>query len=462
MKPDWAVLKFGGTSVAGKPQWETIRDLLQQHLAEGKRILLVCSAVSGITNRLAALADHPDELSLEAILDIHDGLAVELGVPANEWLEQARLRMLSCLERLAVGENHAAKAELLATGEWLSTHIGAAYLAGFFPVDWMDVRDHLQAREEPELSPARQWLSASCQSGADIEFQEMCQALSPVLVTQGYIAANRNGETVLLGRGGSDTSAALLAGRLGADCVEIWTDVPGLFSADPRMLPEARLLEELDFAEALEMAASGAKVVHPSCIRAAADSSTTIVIRDTSRPGLAGTRITHMDHSGSGVKTITCQRDMLVLLLQKIDNRREVGFLASVFDIFRRRGISVDLVATSETTTTLAINKVANLLEETSMAQLVAALEAHCTVAIYEDCVCVNLVGRAVRTVLSRVQESMVYFDEQPLLMLSLSANDLCLSLLMPAGNHEMLVQNLHDEIIRQGGPSWEELRRWA
>jgi aspartokinase len=168
-----------------------------------------------------------------------------------------------------------------------------------------------------------------------------------------------------------------------------------------------------------------------------------------------------MDHSSSGVKTITCQKGMLVLLLQKIDNRREVGFLAAVFDIFRRRGVSVDLVATSETTTTLAINKVANLLEDASLAELVAELETHCTVTVYEDCVCVNLVGRAVRTVLSRIQSSMAYFDDQPLLMLSLSANDLCLSLLMPAGNHEKWVHQLHHEIISQGGPSWEELQRW-
>ena len=100
------------------------------------------------------------------------------------------------------------------------------------------------------------------------------EPLSPVLITQGYVARTRDGRTALLGRGGSDTSAALLAGRLGCSQLEIWTDVPGLFSTDPRLVPQARLLAELGYDEALEMAASGAKVVHPRCIRAAAATGT--------------------------------------------------------------------------------------------------------------------------------------------------------------------------------------------
>jgi diaminopimelate decarboxylase/aspartate kinase len=469
LKPGWIVLKFGGTSVAGKPQWQTICNLLLQRLGQGKRVLLVCSAVSGVTSRLTELADQPTAAGLDSILQIHEALAEELGVSSADWLEPGRLRMQACLQRLRQGEDHAARADLLATGEWLSTRIGAAFLSQFMPVDWLDIRQHLSARHEPGLSAARQWLSASCSAGADADFQGMCSTLNPVVVTQGFIAANNEGKTVLLGRGGSDTSAALLAGRLGAECVEIWTDVPGLFSADPRLVPEARLLGELEFAEALEMAAGGAKVIHPSCIRAAAETGTAIVIRDTGHPGFAGTCIKNLADRQAGVKTVTCQKDMLVLLLQKIDSRREVGFLASVFEIFRQQGVSIDLVATSETTTTVALNRPANLLDDAMLAMLIDALQQHCTVKVYPDCVCVNLVGHGVRTALSRLQSSMNFFDDKPLLMLSQSANDLCLSLLVIAGEHEMLVQRLHRELVvvhepgTSGifGPSWQELQRW-
>lgn len=469
MSQNWAVLKFGGTSVAGKPQWETIRELLQQKVAEGNRVLLVCSAISGITSRLSELAEHPVESFLDAILATHVKLAIELDVSTDSWLEIARQRMQNCLSRLQQGDDHAARADLLATGEWLSTQIGASFLSQFLPVDWLDIRKYLIAREEPELSPARQWLSASCVAGVDQNFQQTCSALKQVVITQGYIAANAAGCTVLLGRGGSDTSAALLAGRLGAESVEIWTDVPGLFSADPRLIPQARLLEELEYSEALEMAASGAKVVHPSCIRAAAETGTIIIIRDTGRPQLTGTRICRQVKVNHGVKNITCQKDMLVLLLQKLDNRREVGFLARVFDIFRLRGISVDLVATSETTTTVALSRPANLLDEFALAGLVENLQQHCMVLVHADCVCVNLVGTSVRTALAKLHSAMDYFADRPLLMLSQSANDLCLSLLMQAGDHELLIRQLHRELIANVdsgssqifGPSWQDLQGW-
>lgn len=466
---NWVVLKFGGTSVAGEPQWQTIRDLLQQRVAAGNRTLLVCSAISGITSRLSELADQPAEATLSSLLETHKKLAIELDVPTDFWLDTAQQRMQSCLYRLQQGDDHAARADLLATGEWLSTQIGGSFLSQFLPVDWLDVRKYLIAQEEPELSPARQWLSARCVPGVDQNFQQACSALSQVVITQGYVAANISGATVLLGRGGSDTSAALLAGRLGAESVEIWTDVPGLFSADPRLVPDARLLEELEYSEALEMAASGAKVVHPNCIRAAAETGTTVIIRDTGRPQLMGTRICQQVKAKDGVKNISCQKDMLVLLLQKLDNRREVGFLARVFDIFRIRGISVDLVATSETTTTVALNRAANLLGEAELADLVENLQKHCRVVVHPDCVCVNLVGTSVRTALAKLHSAMDYFTHRPLLMLSQSANDLCLSLLMQAGDHELLIQQLHRELIADAdgataqkfGPSWQDLQRW-
>ncbi|HET6564746.1 MAG TPA: aspartate kinase [Xanthomonadales bacterium] len=467
MNPDWVVLKFGGTSVAGGPQWQTIRNLLQQRLDANQRVLLVCSAVSGVTNQLTELADSPSTALLEKIVQRHVQLATELEVGNDSWLEPGRQRMEACVLRLQQGENHAARADLLACGEWLSTRIGSVYLSRFMPVDWLDVRHHLVARPEPELSAARQWLSASCVAGPDAAFQKQCAAMAPVVVTQGYTAANPDGATVLLGRGGSDTSAALLAGRLQASWVEIWTDVPGLFSADPRLVADARLLEDLEFAEALEMAAAGAKVVHPSCIRAAAETGTPIHIRDTHRPGLTGTRISHLAGTQSGVKTITCQKDMLVLLLAKIDTRREVGFLASVFGVFRQRGVSIDLVATSETTTTVALNRPANLLDDASLAALVQDLAEYCTVEVFANCVCVNLVGNSVRKALAQLQGSMQYFADNPLLMMSQSANDLCLSLLLPEGEHAAFVQQLHRELIIANqaapafGPSWHDVQRW-
>jgi len=409
MQAQWVVMKFGGTSVAGRPQWETIASLTRERQAEGWRVLLVCSAVAGVTNRLTALADDPaDDSGLQELIDVHCSLSRELGVDERHWLARATTLLQECLDGLRSDPGPAARAALLGAGEWLSTQIGSLYLCQQgLDVSWVDAREALEAVAEPELSQARQWLSADCAAGPDAALESLWSGLGGVLITQGFIVRSPDGRTALLGRGGSDTSAALLAGRLGSQRLEIWTDVPGLFSADPRRVPQARLLAEVDYAEALEMAASGARVVHPRCIRAAAETRTPLWIKDANRPAIEGTRIASTAATGSGIKTVTCQPGMAVLLLQNLDARRQVGFLAGVFDVFRRRGISIDLVATSETTTTVAFNKEANHLTGSELDGLAADLSPLCTVERFDDCVCVNLVGHGARTALSRLQTVM-------------------------------------------------------
>jgi len=460
-------MKFGGSSVAARAQWEVIASLARSRRLEGHRVLLVCSAVAGVTDRLTALAERPAARdALTELIDLHRTLGRELGLYERDWLAPARDLIETSLGAVGQDPTPASRAALLATGEWLSTRMGALFLRqNGLDIAWVDAREALQTESEPDLSPARRWLSAGCAAGADSVLNTRWSDLGDILITQGFVARCPDGRTALLGRGGSDTSAALLAGRLEAERLEIWTDVPGLFSADPRLCADARLLAEVDYDEALEMAASGAKVVHPRAIRAAAETRTPMVIRDTHRPAFRGTRIgaaaagTHR-----GIKTVTCQREMAVILLQNLDARRQVGFLADVFEVFRRHGVSIDLVATSETTTTVALNKAANHLDRDGLDELESDLSGRCRVDRFDDCVCVNLVGRGARTALSRLGGVMRWFEDHPLLMVSQSANDLSLSLLVPTGDHEALLRAAHAALIPASedpvfGSAWEQLR---
>ena len=468
MAEKWLVLKFGGTSVADAQQWETIAAIVRARRSDGYRLLLVCSAVSGVTNLLETLSEQTDsQTSLAEILQIHSALAEQLGINIDSRLVEAEQHLIHCLEQIARTPGPEWKAALLATGEWLSTRLGAQFLQQSLEVDWVDARDVLEVLPEPDRSPARQWLSATCEPGRDSSLSRRWMELMPVLITQGFVARTGQDKTALLGRGGSDTSAALLAGRLGAERLEIWTDVPGLFSADPRLLPQARLLREVDYAEALEMAASGARVIQSRCIRAASATATPVMIRDIHHCEVEGTRISNKASASTGVKTITCQHNMAVILLQNLDARHQVGFLAQVFEIFRRLGISVDLVATSETTTTVAVNRDANHLGANELGTLVSELAERCSVKLFDNCVCVNLVGRGIRTSLARLQPVMAHFEQQPLLMLSQSANDLCLSILVNAGDENLLLRSAHDALIPgvdSGlkdvfGDSWQQIR---
>ncbi len=131
---------------------------------------------------------------------------------------------------------------------------------------WADARTLLKAQERKSASAKASLLSATCNFAPDAQLQQRLTALAPVVITQGFIASDEDGNTVLLGRGGSDTSAAYLAAKLNASRLEIWTDVPGMFSANPRATPTARLLRALHYDEAQEIASNGAKVLHPRCI----------------------------------------------------------------------------------------------------------------------------------------------------------------------------------------------------
>jgi diaminopimelate decarboxylase/aspartate kinase len=461
----WLVLKFGGSSVRGLEQWRSICDRVAEGRAGGYRLLLVCSALEGITDLLHDISRAPADDELHAcFVDRHRTCATALEVDAREWIEKAADQCDSLRSELAAKPSPAVVAKLLALGEWLSTRIGWAFLKRHCEIDWMDARGLLEVVEDPERSERRQWLSADCQPGADAALREGLDGCADVVITQGYVAGMPGGGTALLGRGGSDTSAALLGGRIGAERVEIWTDVPGLFTADPREVPHARLLRQLDYAEALEMAASGASVVHARCIRAAAATGTPLWIRDTAQPEIGGTHINGETTPEQAAKAVVCQRGMAVLLLQNIDPRQQVGFLAWVFAVIAARGISIDLVATSETTTTVALNLESNHLEAGDLAGLVEELRARCKIDLFQDCVCVNVVGRGVRTALARLDAAFANFEASPLLMVSQSANDLCLSLLVNRGDEKALLGAAHQALIpgkanELFGPSWLELQ---
>jgi diaminopimelate decarboxylase/aspartate kinase len=469
------VLKFGGTSVSGRAQWETIASLAAARQQPGHRVLLVCSALAGVTDELEALtqAGADQAAGIRTLHEIHAGLATALDVDAGALLAEAGQRISSLLETLDHQPAPEHRADLLAVGEWLSSRMGQLYLAQSMDVDWVDARDALEVVPEGNPQAGRSWLSARCESGPDGALAERWSALAPVLITQGYVARTRDGRTALLGRGGSDTSAALLAGRLSANEVEIWTDVPGLFSADPAREPDALLIRELHYTEALEMAASGARVVHPRCIRAATDTGLSILIHDLARPMVQGTRISGASTAlggaapVQGIKAVTFQDRMLVMLLENLDTRQQVGFLAWVFDVISRHDISIDLVATSETTTTVAINSVDNHLDPALIRDMTQELSARCRLRLYQDCCCVNLVGRGARTALSQMGPAAASFREWPLLMLSQSANDMCLSLLVYPEHANTLLHDLHECLITSAetnredtvyGPAWRML----
>ena len=476
----WVVVKFGGTSVSTRPRWDNIASIAATHREAGKRVLIVVSALSGITDLLKGIgdgcADLPRCMELrETIVARHRMLFGELGLPRRNAIDAWMMR----LEHLLADPRRGSgafdwQAEVLAIGELSSSTLGSMYLNALgLTTHWLDSRDYLQAEALPNQSLWGRWLSASVRVRHDPEIAAELAARGDVFIAQGFIARSGDGKTAVLGRGGSDTSAAYFGAVLKAEAVEIWTDVPGMFSANPRQVPDARLLARLDYAEAQEIATTGAKVLHPRCIHPVRDARVPIRIKDTNRPQLPGTEILWNTQSTTpSIKAISSRKGITLVSMESISMWQQVGFLADVFEAFKRHGLSVDLIGSAETNVTVSLDPSENLLNTDVLARLCVDLEAFCRVKVIAPCAAITLVGRGMRAMLHRLSAVLAEFGALDVHLISQSSNNLNLTFVIDEAVVDTLIPRLHAMLIRAEvmrvddasvfGPSWRELAEEA
>ena len=470
----WVVMKFGGTSVSTAASWSTIAGLVRNRLADGLHPVIVHSALKGVSNMLdeilrdAAAGKATDGLSV--IREQHYQLAESMSIDGAALLDDLlhELDQLVAGVRLIREVSVRVRVRIMALGELLATRLGAEYLRGEdLPVIWTDARDLLTSVSTSGGQRAQDYISAKCDANPDSEFQDRLNSIGKVILTQGFIARNEWGETVLLGRGGSDTSAAYFAARLQARRLEIWTDVPGMFTADPRVVPSARLLLALHYDEAQELASAGSTVLHPRCLSPLRNNCIPLFIRCTEAPGLSGTVVSSItDEVEPQVKGICLRNGLTLISMDGVDMWHEVGFLARAFGVFNEHGVSIDLVSTSETNVTVSIDTTDGTLAEDTRRSLLGDLQQLCRVRAIDDCSAVSLVGRKIRTILPRMAPALEVFEEEKIHLMSQAANDLNLSFVVDQGQGPKLVRKLHSSIIRKTGgspvfgQSWEKLFR--
>jgi diaminopimelate decarboxylase/aspartate kinase len=467
----WIVVKFGGTSVSSLENWRSITAIVRERLAGGARVLVVHSAITGVTDALekllaAALAGDATA-AVAAIEQRHRQLASQLDVALDAPIERRFTELREMATGIAlVGEvSDRARARVLAMGELLATEIGARYLTSQgLPATWADARTMLRA-EDRGANQKASVLSATCDFAPDADLEARLDALTAVVVTQGFIASDDESHTVLLGRGGSDTSAAYLAAKLRARQLEIWTDVPGMFSANPRSTPSARLLHELHYDEAQEIASSGAKVLHPRCVLPARQWQIPMYVYATQHPHMRGTRIAADAPDGvAQVKAVCVKKGITLVSLESPGMWHQVGFLADAFAVFKQHGMSIDLVSTSETSVTVSLDAAANTLDDKLLAALLADLARLCRAELIGPCSAVSLVGRNIRGILHRLGPAFELFDEQKIYLVSQAANDLNLTFVVDEANGDRLVNELHELLIQPSagdtalGPTWQQL----
>ena len=471
--PKYVVLKFGGTSVSTAENWQHILGVIHARLAEGLRLVIIHSALSGVTDLLAGFLTTHEPAGARALLaklrTVHVQLANELTIelPLAVAQQLDALEALVAAQRLGLGVDDALRAEVMASGELMATQLGAAWLTKqAVPVAWVDARTALTAERRGLETDTAAVLSATCGYGPDAQLQKAFAALAPVITSQGFIAKDSIGRTVLLGRGGSDTSGAYFAAKLQAVRLEIWTDVPGLFSANPRAVAGARLLQQLHYDEAQEIASSGAKVLHPRCILPVKQYGIPLHVYATQRPDLPGTQISAQPLGGHSaqVKAIALKKGVTLVSMDSPGMWHEVGFLADVFQAFKQVGLSVDLVSTSETNVTVSLDPAANVLSPASLAALKQALSSLCRTEIIGPCAALSLVGRNIRGILHTFGAALSLFETEHIYLVSQAANDLNFTFVIDEEEGDRLVEQLHDLLIRRNhddrvlGPTWAEI----
>jgi aspartate kinase len=365
------VMKFGGTSVADPDAIGRligiVRGRLPLETAPNAVPIVVVSALAGVTDTLVAvtrLAEDGETAraadALHALLERHIAVASAV-TNASRSAAIADVRrefeeLIGLVHALAVLREVSPRSTdaVLSVGEIASSRIvAAAFADGGIPSAWIDARTVLIT--DSEYTAAAPDMIATCERAREHLSPAIAAATVPVL--GGFIGSTANGVTTTLGRGGSDYSAAIFGACLGVEEIQIWTDVDGILTADPRIVPEPRVVPHLSFSEASELAYFGAKVLHPSTILPAMARNIPVRILNSRRPENAGTLITAQAQQADGRLTaIACKRDVTVIDITSTRMLMAHGFLRRLFEVFERFKTAVDVVTTSEVSVSVTVD----------------------------------------------------------------------------------------------------------
>ena len=438
------VLKFGGSSVRDATMIRRALEIARSRLDQAP--LLVSSAMGKTTDALvfsaaeaaagnreeaARSVDQLEHHHLSAVRDLTSGTRQETLLQEVASLFRELKSLIQGIYLIRECSPRSSDA-LLSFGERLSTAIitAAAQETG---IDAALVDARRLIRSDDQFGAASPQLEETGKLTRD--------AITPtpgvLYVTQGFIASTRDGVTTTLGRGGSDYTATILGSALAADSVEIWTDVNGIMTADPRMVPSAQPLAIISYEEAAELAYFGAKVVHPSTIRPAVDAGIPVIVKNTGNPEHPGTRI-EARHPVNGVRAIASKSGITLITVESSRMLNAFGFLHALFRVFDEHRTSVDLVATSEVSVSVTVDR------DMDTEDLVDELAALGTVSVERDKSIVCVVGHGLLRDPRFLSGLFASLDPVPVRMISLGSSDINLSIVVSEGHTTDALRRLH------------------
>lgn len=442
------VSKFGGTSVADYQAMLRCAEIIKKD--DGNRLVVV-SASAGVTNHLVRLSQEnvPEKERADILVDIgriqfaiteHLAERHELDTEINELLKALAL----CAQQQASEYSLQNSDEILSFGEQFSSRIFAQVLQStgvnghYFDVRQVMKTDNLFGKAQVNLTQLA------------IAAQEMLapQLVNKVVVTQGFIGSNEQGETTTLGRGGSDYSAALLAEAIKANNLSIWTDVVGIFTTDPRITEQARSINEISFGEAAEMATFGAKILHPATLIPAMRQDIPVFVGSSKEPDAGGTRIQRQVDSNPTYRSIALRREQTLVTVKSPEMLHASGFLAKVFTVLAKHQLSVDLITTSEISVALTFDNPLGSTQALLTKAVVEELEQLCEVSVEHGLSLIAVIGNKIHGTKGVGSSIFDKVNEFNIRMICHGASEHNLCFLVPEEDANQVVERLHDTLF--------------
>ncbi|EPK6626554.1 lysine-sensitive aspartokinase 3 [Enterobacter hormaechei] len=445
----FVVAKFGGTSVADYAVMNRSADVV---LADPNTRLVVLSASAGVTNLLVSLSEGLEAterfVKLDALRKIQFDILERLQNPnvIREEVERLLENITTLAEAASLATSTALTDELVSHGELMSTLLFVEIMRERnIQAQWFDVRKVMRTsdrfgRAEPDVEAL-----------AELTNQQLAPRLDEgIVITQGFIGSEAKGRTTTLGRGGSDYTAALLGEALHATRVDIWTDVPGIYTTDPRVVSAAKRIDVIAFEEAAEMATFGAKVLHPATLLPAVRSDIPVFVGSSKDPKAGGTLVCKKTENPPLFRALALRRKQTLVTLHSHNMLHSRGFLAEVFGILARHNISVDLITTSEVSIALTLDTTGSTSTgDTLLTQsLLIELSELCRVEVEEDLALVAIIGNKLSRACGVGKEVFGVLDPFSIRMICYGASSYNLCFLVPADQAEQVVQKLHQNLF--------------
>ena len=448
------VMKFGGTSVANFEAITRTIFIIGGRLDQ--KPVVVVSALSKVTDLLYKISDAAAAKDLPQTKELLCQLRKRHIDLTEELLAQSMLKedavarvneLCDSLEGIAMavcslGElSDRNKAVIISTGEYLSsTIISYAMNAKGIRTKWIDARSMMITSEsylkgEPDMDA----IAATVPGVVAEAYQGM-----DAVITQGFVGVTSEGRPTVLGRGGSDYSASLIGMAVDAEKIEIWTDVDGVRTADPRYVPNTKSLEQISFEEAAEMAHFGAKVLHPLTIEPAVKKNIPIYVLNSMNPSGKGTAILRNELIEDGVKSVSFKENIRVINIFSTKMINTSGFLRRVFEIFSESKVSVDLISTSEANISVTVDASQNI------DAVVAELSEFADVIVDDDKSQVSVIGKNIVKLNGMLKKTFTPLKKCNVYMISQGASFVNISFVVDREELNEVVCGLHHHLFEQ------------